>query len=149
MMENDERHPGQANSRGVAKRAAVLIASLVLVSLLVGPLSFYFDGVNGLVASGAGMTICLVCGLLALVVAEQFRKPEHVLQQVLITMGLRMGIPLGLCMVVYIQRGPLAEAGMVYYLLVFYLVTLLVETMMATGGQRHTELTTSGSTKAS
>ncbi len=37
---------------------------------------------------------------------------------------------------VYLQGGRLAEAGFVYYLLAFYFVTLVVETVLLVGDAR-------------
>ena len=55
---------------------------------------------------------------------------------VLLGMFARMGIPLLVCIIVYLRGGRLAEAGFVYYLLVFYFVTLVVETVLLVGNAR-------------
>jgi hypothetical protein len=49
---------------------------------------------------------------------------------VVVGMLIRMIIPLAAVVVVYFQRGPLADAGFVYYVIVFYPVTLSVETFV-------------------
>jgi hypothetical protein len=46
-------------------------------------------------------------------------------------MLLRMVVPLSFCLVIATGRGPLAEAGCVYYILIFYLVTLAVDTVLS------------------
>ena len=53
----------------------------------------------------------------------------------LVGMLVRMGIPLGAALLVVFRGGPLADAGFLYYLVVFYLVTLTVETFLALGGR--------------
>ena len=45
---------------------------------------------------------------------------------VLVGMMIRMGIPLAAALAVYFRGGPLADAGFLYYLVVFYPVTLTV-----------------------
>ena len=47
---------------------------------------------------------------------------------ILLSMLLRMGIPLAACVVLLRTRGPLVEAGAVVMILVYYLVTLVAET---------------------
>jgi hypothetical protein len=60
----------------------------------------------------------------ALLVQEVFSSPQMVLLHVAVAFLFRMGLPLALGMVVYLQKGRLAEAGFVFYLLAFYLLTL-------------------------
>lgn len=50
--------------------------------------------------------------------------------EVLLGGGLRMGLPLGMFAIVYVQGGALVDAGLAYYLIVFYLVMLTFETLM-------------------
>ena len=49
---------------------------------------------------------------------------------VLVGMMIRMGIPLAAALTVYFRGGPLADAGFLYYLVVFYPVTLTAETLL-------------------
>jgi hypothetical protein len=51
-----------------------------------------------------------------------------VIAGILGAMAIRMGIPLIVCLVLAIRGGASSLAGFVYYLLVFYLTTLAVET---------------------
>ena len=44
--------------------------------------------------------------------------------------ALRMGIPLALCMVMVTQGSPLLDAGLIIYIIVFYMVTLLIDTAL-------------------
>jgi len=130
---------GTADNRGymrvVVRHCAVLFISLVLVGLVAWPLAFNFKGNGGLAAALVAAGICLVAGMLSLMANEAFRGPQFVMHHVLFGITIRMGIPLVACMWIYYNGGTLAEGGLVYYLLVFYLVTLLVETMLATKQQ--------------
>ena len=71
---------------------------------------------------------CCAGGLAAVCVAPWVRRPRQVVAWALVGMTMRMGVALTAALVVQLGGGPLAEAGFVYYLLVFYLVTLAVET---------------------
>ncbi len=46
-------------------------------------------------------------------------------------MAMRMGIPLGAGLLVHLQNGALAAAGLLYCLAAFYPVTLAVETALS------------------
>ena len=68
---------------------------------------------------------------MALVLSEPLRRPQYVLTLVHVGMMIRMGIPLAAALAVYFVGGPLADAGFLYYLVVFYPVTLTVETFLS------------------
>jgi hypothetical protein len=70
-----------------------------------------------------------------LLVQEVFSAPQMVLLHVMAAFLFRMGLPLILGMVVYLQKGRLAEAGFVFYLLAFYLLTLGVGTILGLPGK--------------
>ena len=57
--------------------------------------------------------------------------PAHPIHAVMIAMLLRMVPPLALCAAVGLRRGPLTDAGMVFYMIGFYLVTLAVDTCLS------------------
>ena len=65
-------------------------------------------------------------------VGDQFlRDPDMVVYSVLLGMGVRLGFPLAMVMIIYLHGGMLAEAGLVYYLMVCYPVMLVVETILS------------------
>jgi hypothetical protein len=112
------------------QRVAVVLLVMVVAYGAVGPLAWYCSGSAGAVAAAVALLFCLLGGLVALVLSDVFRGPQMVLQRVLLGTLLRMGIPLGMTLMVYVRGGPLVEAGFAYYVVVFYLVMLAVETVM-------------------
>ena len=68
---------------------------------------------------------------MALGLTEPLRGPQQVLALVLVGMMVRMGIPLAAALTVCFCGGPLANAGFLYYLVVFYPVTLTAETFLS------------------
>ena len=46
-------------------------------------------------------------------------------------MVLRMGIPLAIVVILHLVGGPLVQAGLLYYFLLFYPLTLAVETTLS------------------
>ena len=78
-------------------------------------------------AAGVAAASCLLGAATALVVSHLLREPQHAMAALLVATTARMGVPLLVGLVAYLRGGPLAEAGLLYYLLVFYPVTLAVE----------------------
>jgi hypothetical protein len=84
-----------------------------------------------LISGATASAVCLLAALTALMVSEHFRGPKSVVSFVLAGMMARMGIPLAAALCAYFSGGPLADAGFLYYLVVFYPVTLTVEIFLS------------------
>ena len=67
---------------------------------------------------------------MALGAAQLLADPSQAIANVLVGMMLRMGMPLGVALAVHLRGGLLAGGGFLYYLLLFYPVTLGVETAL-------------------
>jgi hypothetical protein len=120
----------------VAFRAAVLAIAVVLVFLIVAPLIAYLGGPASLVAAAVAAGVCLAGAAFGLV-ADGFRRdPADVVRPLLLSMAARMGLPLACGLAVQLRGGPLAEAGFLYYLVVFYLITLAVATTQTLSERR-------------
>ena len=107
-----------------------LVGALLFVGIASTPIAYRADGADGLLAAGVAVAIVLLAGMGALAVNELCRSPEMVIPRVLGGMMLRMGVPLAAAMAIYYRGGPIAGAGFIYYLLVFYFVMLVVETVI-------------------
>jgi hypothetical protein len=120
--------PGPVFSiRRFALRVMVLLSALLAAGIIALPMAFYSSGADGIFAASVSLAVCLFGGVMALLCAGHFDKPHLVLYQVMSGMFFRMATPLGFCTLIYLNGGRLVEAGMVYYLLAFYFVTLSVE----------------------
>ena len=108
----------------------ILVGALLLVGFASTPVAYSVDGANGLLAAGVAAAIVLLAGMGALAVNEFCRSPEMVIPRVLGGMMLRMGVPLAAAMAIYYRGGPITDAGFIYYLLAFYFVMLVVETII-------------------
>ncbi len=119
-------------NRSIAARGTFLGLVVLGLYALVAPVAgFFCGGPAGIWAAAAAALLCLAGAGLALVVSHALREPNHALYGMLLGMAARMGIPLGFGLVCHLQGGALAEAGLLYYLLVFYPVTLGVETALS------------------
>jgi hypothetical protein len=75
--------------------------------------------------------LCLTGALLALPCCAWTNDPKRMLPGVLLGIGIRSGIPLGGGIGLYLTHPLLAEAGLLYYLVVFYIPLWVLETYMS------------------
>lgn len=116
--------------RSLSFRLAFLGATMLVAMGIVLPLGWVVAGTRaGLLAGATAGGVCLLAAWIALAVSELLRGPKHVVSLVLVGMLIRMGIPLAVALILCFSGGPLADAGFLYYLIVFYPVTLTVETL--------------------
>lgn len=111
-------------------RVGVLVACLVAALLAIAPVAWLIAGLQGVAVALAVWAVSLACNLAALFAGLIFRGPQKVLLHVAFGMALRTGIPLLFVMLLVMHGRPLVDAGAVYYLLSFYFVGLLSETLM-------------------
>ena len=119
-----------AGSPGVSLTvsSAWIAAATLGCWVLAGPVAYLVSGSVGLLASGAAGLCCSLGAFGTLMLTHWFRGPTGLLPRVLGGMFIRMAVPLAAAMGVQLSQSPLADAGFLYYLLMFYLVTLAVET---------------------
>ena len=118
-------------NRSLATRAGVLVLVVLVLYGLVAPVAWYLGRTAGIWAASAAAALCFCGAVLALLIAHLLRKPQQVLYGMLLGMTARMGIPLGFGLAYHLRGGGLAEAGLLYYLLIFYPFTLGVETALS------------------
>lgn len=104
-------------------------AAEVALFPLVGLYASAEHGAMGWRAAGVAVGCCWVSGLLALVLAAIARGPNAVVG-ILGAMMVRTGFPFLVGMSIDSRGGPLADAGVFQLIVVVYLVTLIVETLL-------------------
>jgi len=114
-------------------RSLLLIATACLISALLVPVAYSQHGVDGVKACVIAGSICLFGGLSAMTVSDTLPGPDLAIANLLFTIFLRLGIPIGICVFVFAMGDRLVDAGLVYYLIVFYPVLLLLETAFSVG----------------
>jgi len=123
--------------RGLALRAAVLGIVVLGSGATAGPVAWWLGGAAGVTAAAAAAFLCLAGAISALVAGHLFRGPRHAWNALLVGMVARSGIPLAAALAIYLRGGPLAEAGLLYYLLVFYPVALTTEIVLSLPQDQH------------
>lgn len=116
------------------QRQFVLLAAAVATWALVALVAWRLVGLWGVAAAGAAATCCWIGAAGALGAHHWLGRRGSGLWSLLVGMGLRMGVPLAVGLILHWQSQPLAEAGLLYYFLAFYPVTLAVETVLSLSG---------------
>jgi hypothetical protein len=101
----------------------------VAIYLVVTSVAYAISGRQGCIAASVAALLCLAGAELALLVMHlgRRRSVRAALIAMLGAMGLRLAIPLSGSVIIRLAKGPLLEAGALYYLIVFYVVTLAIE----------------------
>lgn len=120
-----------ARPASLPRACAILSAALLLLLPVVGAYGYLTSGAVGILAAMVAFGICLVPGILALCLTAISQKLNQGVQGILGAMGVRMGAPLAALLVLPKMGGPLIAAGVIGMTLVFYLVTLVVETWLS------------------
>lgn len=117
-------------SMGLTSRLIFMLAVSVVGYVTSIPFAWLTRGTQGFIASAIALAICLAGGLSSLVVGDLFRGCRQTLVPLLLPMLFRMGLPLGLCLWALYRGGTLANAGLAYYLVGFYLLMLVVDSVL-------------------
>jgi len=115
---------------GVWNQSGIVGAALLLEYGLVAPIAYWHGGRWGLAGAAVAAGLCAAGAVAALLVAqllEGFRIPFY---GMLAGMLPRMGVPLAAGVFLQVRGGPLADAGLLVYLVVFYPVALGTETVV-------------------
>jgi hypothetical protein len=126
---------GQSNPFSVTLRHALYVTLTLVGSwVLAAPAVYLAQGINGLAAAGAAVLVCTFAAIAAAVVAGIAMRQGNPLASTLLPMGIRMALPLVVCLIVeYGDRSPLAEHGLSLYIVGFYLIALAVDTWLTVG----------------
>jgi hypothetical protein len=107
-------------------RAAALGSTLAVVWLLTLPLALARSGLDGLLASLTAFLVCLFGGEAGLLIGSFSGGPLAAMKASAVRVVLVLGV--GIALQVSVHR--LASAGFVFYLLAYYLVGLVPETLL-------------------
>ena len=115
---------------GVVGQATLVSAVVGLGLLAAAPLAYEISGPRGPLAAAVAAAVCLAGAVAAVVAASLFRGPSAGLYSLAMGMLARTILPLFAGVVLTMNVAWLKSAGMIVYLLVFYLATLAVETAL-------------------
>ena len=118
-------------NRSVTIRVTMLAIVVLVAFAMVAPVAVYIGGSTALAAATLAAAFCLIGAAMALMASSLLPGPTLALAALMTSMAARMGIPLTLGLAIHLHGGPLAKAGLLYYLLIFYPITLAVETVLS------------------
>ncbi|MGD9721736.1 MAG: hypothetical protein AB7O59_05385 [Pirellulales bacterium] len=116
---------------GLVARLCLVSGLLALVWCLAASIAYSLAGSAGVVAASVAAAVCWLGGAVALLLTALARGPSMAMYGVALAMLSRTLLPLALGVSLHFAVPALAAAGLVYYLLVFYLVVLAAETLLA------------------
>lgn len=120
--------------RSLATRIACLAALLLTALAVAAPLAHYLSGPGGVKAASLAMMIALGGAASSLVVCQMLSAPSLVMHATAVCMLLRMTPAMAAVIAVHFGSPALAAAGFASYQIVFYLLALLAETVLAVTG---------------
>jgi hypothetical protein len=118
-------------SRGVAARLIVLGSVVLAACALAAPVALRLGGSLGLAAAAIAAGLCLLGAAAALAVTDRLRASGKILATLWLSAALRIGVPFGVGMAIHLHGGPLAQAGLLWYLVGFYLIVLATGTILS------------------
>jgi hypothetical protein len=98
---------------------------------VVGPVAYKGHGERGLAAAALAAIVCLTSATLALLVIGSFRDLFKRPDGMLVAMAVRMVLPFAAGVCLERSGGWLSQAGVFGYIVIFYLATLFVETLLS------------------
>lgn len=133
MSERALANPNAAQNRfvGLAWACAVLTGLVLIAWIIDAIVTTHLAGRSAWGVSALAAGICWFGALLSLVLLHVLRMRGSALAGALVGMLIRMTIPLAIGAALVSQGGSLAQAGLFGQLVVFYLVTLAIETVIS------------------
>jgi hypothetical protein len=89
-----------------------------------------------LLAAAIPAAVCLLGAGAALFLSDHFRGPARAWHALAFSMAARTGLPLILMLATSFCAGPLVTAGIVYYLVIFYLAAMAAEVPLSLTGRQ-------------
>lgn len=117
--------------RNVGFRVWLLLLLLAAVCATVVPLAISLGGWMALAAAGLAAGLCFVGAAAGLLAGDWLRRSGQDFIALWLGAALRIIIPFTFGIPIHLHGGPLARAGLLWYLLLFYLVALATGTWLA------------------
>lgn len=115
---------------GLVAQSLFVAAALSVAWLLVAPLAYGVSGLLGLKVALLAALLCWLGALFSLTISAFIRGGVSVMHRMALGMTARAMVPLVLGVGLHLKDVELAGAGLIFYVLVFYMVTLTADTAL-------------------
>lgn len=130
MIESFGRINAKLAVLSVVARCAILASAVFLTALIALPIGYARHELLGLAAVGLAAAVCGTCSLVALVLATRWHGTPNGITGALAGSLVGMFPPLVVGVALQHSGSPLAAAGAFGWIVVFYLATLTVKTLL-------------------
>lgn len=111
--------------------AGLLVAVVTGLCALLLPGIYWWQGISKFLEAGAAAMLCLLSGITAIAATSCLARQQQPLAGLLLAMALRMLPPLVVCLLLSFQGDGDKYLGFIAYLLLFYGITLAIETYLS------------------
>jgi hypothetical protein len=111
-------------------RSAILVIFEIILFAAITPFLWFFATAWSIGAAGVAAGLCTASAVLAIFIHDYFCDPKFALTALLASMTINMGVPLFCGIAIHLCSKPLSQAGFIYYLVFFYLLTLAIKTIL-------------------
>jgi hypothetical protein len=115
---------------GLVSQSALIGCALVVAWLLLAPLAMRLNGSDGLRAAAIAAVCCWLGAQFSLLIAAMIRGGATLMTRIWLGMIARAMFPLVVGTALHLRDPQLAAAGLIFYVLVFYMVTLAADTAL-------------------
>jgi hypothetical protein len=115
---------------GLVAQAMFVAAALLFAGLLLAPLAYTASGRLGLSVELLAAVVCWLGALFSLSISALIRGGVSVMNRLALGMTARAMVPLVLGVGLHHKHADLAGAGLIFYVLAFYMVTLAADTVL-------------------
>ncbi len=115
---------------GLVAQSMFIAAALAGAFLLLAPLAYGVSGLFGLKVALLAALLCWMGALFSLSISALIRGGVSVMNRLALGMTARAMVPLVLGVGLHMKHADLAGAGLIFYVLVFYMVTLAADTAL-------------------
>lgn len=130
MIESSVRQGDQLAAPSLARACLALSAAVIVALAAIGSVARERQGDLGLEAAFLAALTCWLSAMAALLLAGRLRNTAHAVSGILGGTLMRTMIPLGVATAFQASGNALAQAGLFGYLVVFFLLTLTIETLL-------------------
>ncbi|MCH7686570.1 MAG: hypothetical protein IH899_07815 [Planctomycetes bacterium] len=133
-MTVDREHPNKTTQQipeGLIFGCAILLAVVLVSFPIVGWVTYLRYGMPGVAASAVAAFVCGSAAIMALVFTIVTRNTPNAVAGLFFSIFLRTCVPLLAALILSNSGGPLSAGGVFGQIVVFYLLLLPVETVLA------------------